>query len=223
MQRIAILGASGHGKVVADIFRAMNDMVPAGFIADAPSSGTGPLGLPVLGAEADLSSLREQHGVDALFVAIGDNWTRHLAVERLKRLAPDLPFAAAIHPSAAVAPSARIGQGAAVMAGAVVNPDATINDFAIVNTLASVDHDASVGAFASLAPNSSMGGGARLGDFSALGQSAAIIHGVDVGVHTVVGAGAAVLRYIPSRCVAYHTPAQRIRSRQEGDPYLCAP
>jgi sugar O-acyltransferase (sialic acid O-acetyltransferase NeuD family) len=213
------LGASGHGKVLADIFLSMGVEV-AGFVDARIARGENVLGLPVLGGDDDLPRLAQSVRSDALFVAIGDNWVRSTVVKKIRAMGVELPFATAIHPAAVVAQSAEIGPGTAVMAGAVVNPEARIEAFAIVNSCASVDHESVVAEYGSLAPHSSMGGNAKLGEFSVLGQGAIVIHGVSIGEHSVVGAGAVAVRDIPGYCVAYGAPARAARGRDKGEPYL---
>jgi sugar O-acyltransferase (sialic acid O-acetyltransferase NeuD family) len=217
--RVLILGASGHGKVVADIFLQMGlDVV--GFVDENFSKGHFVLGLPVLGRERDLPRLLENKRVEGVFVAVGDNWTRGGVVQRMAGMSLPAPFISAVHPTAVIAPSARIGVGSAVMAGAVIGPDARIGDFAIVNTCASVDHESEVADFASLGPHGSMGGNAYLGAYSAAGQGASIIHGVRVEEHAILGAGAVAVRGIPPLSVALGVPAKVSRQREMGEPYL---
>lgn len=178
------------------------------------------MGYEILGTEAEFQRIAADLAVDGAIVAIGDNWTRHLVVRSLRALMPALPFVSAIHPSAQVARGAHLDQGCAVMAGAVINPNASVGAFCIVNTNASLDHDSVMEEFASLAPNASTGGNARIGAFSAICQGANVIHGVAIGEHTVVGAGATVLDNVPPFSLAYGTPARVVRSRQPGNKYL---
>jgi len=59
-----------------------------------------------------------------------------------------------------------------------------------------------------------------IGAFAAVCQGANVIHGVEIGEHTVIGAGATVLDNMPPRVVAYGTPARVVRARDPGEPYL---
>jgi acetyltransferase-like isoleucine patch superfamily enzyme len=106
------------------------------------------------------------------------------------------------------------------MAGAVVNPNSSIGEHCIVNTASSIDHDSIIERFSSLAPGVTTGGNVRLKEFSVLSLRAAVIHGCTIGAHTVIGAGATVLRNIPDFCVAYGTPARVVRARKMGEKYL---
>lgn len=211
---VFVYGASGHGKVVADILLTQRISV-AGFIDDAaPTNSADILGLKVLGdgnwffQEAER---RNRRAVAAL--GIGDNAARRRIAERCVEAGVEL--LTAVHSSAVVALSAHLSPGVVVMAAAVVNPDAHIGTGAIINTAAIVDHDCRVGDFAHVAPNATMGGGARLGGLSWLGMGANIIHGVTVGSGTIIGAGAVVVRDIPDQVVAMGIPACVRRRRSE--------
>jgi acetyltransferase-like isoleucine patch superfamily enzyme len=64
------------------------------------------------------------------------------------------------------------------------------------------------------------GGSVKIGDYSAISIGATIKHGIEIGAHTIIGAGSTVLSNIASLKVAYGTPAKVIRDRQKGDKYL---
>jgi sugar O-acyltransferase (sialic acid O-acetyltransferase NeuD family) len=202
---IFVYGARGHGKVVADILQVGGQRV-CGFIDDcAESVEPQVLALPVCGGFEWLKHRSQQTPV-VVVLGIGKNEARQEVAERCR--SAGIKLLTAIHPDAVVSTSARIGDGTVIMARAVVNPDAIIGECAVVNTGAVVEHDCVIGDYAHLSPNSSMGGAARLGALSWLGMSAAIIHGVSVGVGTVVGAGAVVIRDLPDSVVAVGVPAR---------------
>ena len=217
MARIFLVGCSGHASVVADIVRKEGLNLVAGVIDSFVPAGTDVLGVSVLGAESDLPRLMAVHNVHAGIVAIGDNFTRHSMVEKIRSKCPDFTFVQAIHPSAQIGMNVRIGEGTVVMAGVIINPNSTIGEHCIVNTSSSVDHDNTLERFSSLAPGVVTGGNVRLGEFSALSLGAAVIHGCSIGPHTIVGAGATVLKDIPAFAVAYGTPARVVRARAAGE------
>jgi sugar O-acyltransferase (sialic acid O-acetyltransferase NeuD family) len=219
-QRIVIVGASGHAKVVADIVEREGRFAIAGLVDSFRGTGEAAFGYRLLGDEQALPALMKSEGIGGVLIAIGDNWQRARVAQSIARLAPQLAFVTAVHPSAAVARDAVLGAGCVVMAGAVVNPGTRLGQHCIVNTRASIDHDGSLGDFASLAPGATLGGNVVLGEFAAVGLGANIIHRRRVGAHAVVGAGALVLDDIPERCVAYGVPARVARSREQGEPYL---
>ena len=220
MSRILVVGASGHAKVVLDIFEKQGRHQVVGLLDDFKPVGTTMFGYEVVGSVAEVSQLATQLLVDGLFVAIGDNFIRSQIVERLKSIASHLPFVSAVHPSAQIARGVNLGRGCSVMAGVVINSDSAIGDFCILNTNSSVDHDNRLGSFSSLAPRVATGGNVFLDECSAVGIGAVVLHGRKIGRHAVVGAGSVVTRDIPDQTVAYGAPAKVVRLRTIGEKYL---
>ena len=220
MGRVLVVGASGHAKVVLDIFEKEARHEVVGLLDDFKPAETIWFGYSVFGPVADVANLASKHQVESIFVAIRSNWIRTQIVTRLKTLAPELTFVSAVHPSAQIARGVSLGAGSVVMPGVAINSDSTIGDFAILNTNSSVDHDSRLGEFASLAPRAATGGNVSIGDFSAIGIGAVILHGRSIGQHSVIGAGAVVTRDIGACAVAYGVPAKMIRSRSAGEKYL---
>jgi sugar O-acyltransferase (sialic acid O-acetyltransferase NeuD family) len=140
--------------------------------------------------------------------------------EKIRLLAPDFTFITAVHPSAQIGREVSIGAGAVLMAGTVVNSDSRIGAHCILNTKSSLDHDCVMDDFSSLAPGVTTGGVVQIGAYSAISLGANIIHGKNIGAHTIIGAGALVRENILDHCVAYGVPARVIRKRAEGEKYL---
>ena len=218
--RAVIVGASGHGKVIADVVRQTPAIALQGFVDAARSAGTTWAGAPVLGDESALAALVRDAEVTACFLAIGDNWIRHQVHERIRREVPALRFPAAVHPAAVVGEGAVIETGAVVLAGAVVGADARVGRFAIVNAGAVLDHDAVLGNFASLAVGARVGGAANVGDFAAVESGATVVRGRSVGEHALLQAGAALSEPLPAYAVAAGVPARQTGTRRAGDRYL---
>jgi sugar O-acyltransferase (sialic acid O-acetyltransferase NeuD family) len=202
---IVVLGAGGHGKVVADILLAANERV-IGFLDANKPAGVLVLGLPVLGPTTWLATNRAR-----VALGVGDNAARARAADEAVSLGAVL--VTAVHPRAVVSPSSRIDEGAVVAALAVVNPEAHVGRGAIVNTGAVIEHDCIVGAFAHVSPNASMAGGCRLGALAHLGIGASMLPGTSVGEATIVGGNALVARDLPSGVIAFGVPARVHRSR----------
>jgi sugar O-acyltransferase (sialic acid O-acetyltransferase NeuD family) len=200
VKRIAIIGAGGHGAVVADILGER----AAGFVDESPSlHGTAVLGLPVFASLAEV-----EH--DGVIVAIGDNAVRRAVTERVVRAGEKL--ATAIHPFASVAP-ATIGEGSMLCAGAIVSPRAVLGRGVLLNTKASIDHDCVIGDFVHIAPGATLGGDVRVGAETFVGPGATVTAGIHIGARAVIGAGAVVVHDVPDDVTAWGVPA-RITSRR---------
>lgn len=209
-RRVLVFGASGHGKVVADVVRAAGHDL-AGFIDDDPvRRRDGLWELPVLGWE-ECTALAIGPDRPAIALGIGDNRTRERVFDRV--LPAGFEILTVVHPSAVVAPRARLGAGTVVMALVAVNPDAEVGEGAILNTGCVVEHDCRVGDFAHLSPNSALGGGVAIGDRTHLGLGAVVLPLVKVGDDVRVGAGAVVTRNVAPGVTVVGIPAKPLTER----------
>jgi sugar O-acyltransferase (sialic acid O-acetyltransferase NeuD family) len=219
-QPVIIFGASGHGKMVVDIFEKEGKYTILGFLDTYKDIGEEVAGYSILGREEDLPMILTKYSDCKVFVAIGDNWMRRMIVEKLRSIVPNISFATAIHPSAQIGKGASIGEGVVLMAGATVESEANVGDFVIINTHGSLSHESTMMKFSSLGPNTTTGGNVSIGEFSAIAMSATIKHGVSVGNHTVIGAGALLMHDCGDNLVMYGVPAKEIRNREVGEKYL---
>lgn len=198
-----ICGAGGHGRVVADAARACG-IVPAGFIDDRPHGGELD-GLRVL-ATTDPAWLALK--AFSFVVAIGENCIRARIFRRLAERG-GVPRTL-VHPAATVSPRATLGPGTVVFAGAVVNPGAIVGANCILNTACSVDHDCRVADHAHLCPGVRLAGTVDVGEGVMIGTGAVVIPGRRIGAWAMAGAGAVVVRHVPSARVAIGNPARAI-------------
>ncbi len=220
MKKIFVIGSSGHAKVVIDIIEQEGKHEIIGLLSRDQAAGEFVYGYEILGKEAELNSLLKKHPAEGYIIAVGDNATRAKAANFFEENYPQLEALSAIHPSAILGRDVTIGAGTVVMAGTVINPSSKIGCFCIINTRASLDHDCILGNFASLAPGVTTGGDCQIRAYSAIGIGATILHGVQIGEQTVIGANALVNKNIPPFSVAYGTPAKVIRKREAGERYL---
>ncbi len=205
--KIVVMGASGHGQVVADILFQMwtkgREMELLGFLDDDPKlTGTRILGLPVLGKLADLPATPH----DCVILGIGDNAVRARLYAELTQARKR--FATAIHPSAILAPDVVIGAGAALAAGAIANPGARVGENAILNTGASIDHHCVLGAHCHVAPGVHLAGHVNVGEGAFVGIGSCAVQGVQIGAWSVVGAGAAVTQNVSEGATVGGVPAK---------------
>jgi sugar O-acyltransferase (sialic acid O-acetyltransferase NeuD family) len=208
--RVLIFGAGGHGQVVADILLRMQEagagIVPIGYLDDNPSLvGQQLLGLPVLGAVADLSAISH----DAVVIAIGDNRTRERVFESLR--AQGERFAIARHPSAVVAPDVEVGPGTMICAGAVVCPGSTVGANVLLNTSCTVDHHNRIADHVHITPGVHLGGEVTVGEGAFLGIGTSVVPRRTIGPWAVVGAGSVVSKDIPAGATAVGVPARVVR------------
>jgi len=205
VKRLAILGASGHGKVLADLAEVVG-WAEVVFFDDAWPKVAQNGRWPVIGNSQSL--LDQLNCYAGVVVAIGNNQTRaeklHWLVEK------GAPLVSLIHPSAVISRYASLGVGCVIMAGVVVNADTKIADGVILNTGCSVDHDCEIDACSHISPGARLAGGVRLGAQSWIGIGACVKQLIRIGQQVVVGAGAAVTDDLPDGITAAGVPARQI-------------
>ncbi|GJG88449.1 hypothetical protein tb265_36300 [Gemmatimonadetes bacterium T265] len=211
-RRFLIWGGGGHGKVVADLVRALGDEV-VGFVdRDAAKIGqvVEPGGARVVLGEDDFLAGAGAHRAGAVALAVGDNAARLGCLARAG--ASGVP--ALVHPTAACSRSATLGAGTVVLAAAVVNAAAALGRAVIVNSGAVVEHDCVVGDGAHVSPGAVLAGGVHVGARAWVGAGATVIQGVRVGSEAVVGAGAVVIRDVPDGVTVVGNPARVLAARR---------
>lgn len=202
MKKIIIIGAGGHGKVVADIIKLNGDKV-YGFLDDKEPEVLP--GFPVIGRVNLINTLDNKDF--CFFVAIGDNQTR----ERVMNSYPMVEWYTAIHPSAVIADDTEIGTGTAIMANAVVNSGSKIGRGVIINTAATVDHDNIIGDFVHISPGAHLAGTVHVGDRCWIGIGANVINNISIINYCTVGAGTVVIKSITEQGTYVGVPARKLK------------
>ena len=116
-------------------------------------------------------------------------------------------FVTVIHPSCRIGRDVEIGPGAVAMANVVINPSVKIGTHVILNTAATVDHDCIIGDFSHISPGVHLAGNVIVEEGAHIGIGACAMPGIRIGHSSIVGAGAAVVRDVPSGVVATGVPA----------------
>lgn len=129
--RLIILGAGGHGKVVADLAKQIGKYECIYFLDDA-SDDVNILGKCIEFKKFDTPDTE-------MYPAFGNN-SRRIEWEA-KIEDAGIKLAKIIHPLAYVSPEAMISDGCVVMPYAVVNTGTVLNKACIVNIGALIDHD----------------------------------------------------------------------------------
>lgn len=203
--RLAILGASGHGKVVADT-ALQAGWAEVAFFDDAWPELAHNSVWEVVGDTASL--LQNMADFDGIAVGIGNNRIRLAKTREL--IAAEAKLATIVHPSAVVSPLAELGPGSVVFAGAVVQVDSRLGEACIINTNASVDHDCVLGDGVHICPGANLAGLVQVGEASWVGIGASVKQLVRIGRDVMVGAGAAVVADVADADSVVGVPARPI-------------
>lgn len=200
MKKLVIIGASGQGKVIADI-ATKNDYSEIVFLDDDESIHECG-GYPVIGNSSKAGR------IDAdIIVGIGNADIR----KRIQESVPEKKLVTLIHPDAVVAEDVAIGEGTVVMAGAVINPGVRIGKGCIINTCSSVDHDCEVGDYVHISVGAHVAGTVNIGSHTWIGAGVTVINNVNISGGCMIGAGAVVIRDICESGTYAGAPAKRMR------------
>jgi sugar O-acyltransferase (sialic acid O-acetyltransferase NeuD family) len=209
MTHLIILGAGGHGAVVAEAALLSRGWDLVRFLDDNLEAGESVVGCSVIGR---ISVWPELLGEDShYFVAIGNNQRRDQILASIQQEGGTL--ANITHPSAVVSPSAVIEPGTVICGGAVINARTTVGRGAIVNTCASIDHDCTLGRSVHISPGAHLAGSVVIGNKTWVGIGAVIKDGISIGSNCIVGAGAAVVSDVNDGLTVIGVPAVPVRAR----------
>ena len=203
VKKLVIGGASGHGKVIADIARK-NGYDEILFLDDDISKKDC-AGRPVVGASKDA----HLYANCDFIVGIGSCAVRRKVQNQL--IAQGLKVVSLIHPNAVVADDVTIGVGTVIMAGAVVNPATVIGKGCIINTGATVDHDNVIKDFVHISVGSHLAGTVRVGTETMIGAGAVVSNNLNICGGCMIGAGAVVVRSIEHAGTYVGVPARKIK------------
>lgn len=211
MKTLAVLGASGHGKVVADAAMAAGWEAIEFFDDNWPGLQAAG-GWPIVGRTHDL--LERMCKLDGIIVGIGDCRVR--AEKHAMLVARGAKLIVVVHPMAWLSSRSSVGIGTVLMAGSVVNVGAVLGEACIVNSGAIVDHDCQIGNAVHVAPGASISGQVVVGDESWIGVGASVRQGIRIGSRAVVGAGAVVVADVADGVTVVGNPARpMVRDSQE--------
>lgn len=206
--KLAVIGAGGHGKVVAELAAALGTYGEIVFLDDRAQGSIN--GFPVIGTTLLLENSLSPEQFD-IAVAVGNNRIRRQIAEKAAALGFALPVL--IHPDAYVSPSATVGQGSVVMAKAAVQAGSVLKDGVIVNTAATVDHDCLLDAFVHISPGAHLSGNTHISEESWIGTGACSRQQIRIGSRATIGAGAVIVCDIPDGMTVAGNPAKPLAGK----------
>lgn len=135
MGKLLVLGAGGHGRVVADAAATMGIWDTIDFLDDRSKAPC------VIGVCADFEKYAGQY--DAAFPAIGNNALRMQWFVHLHNAGYDIPVI--IHSRACVSKSSQVAEGTVILANATINTNTQIEKGCIISQGVLIDHDDVIG------------------------------------------------------------------------------
>lgn len=209
MKRLIIIGAGGHGKVIADAAEELgwdqicflDERFPA-------LRSVGPW--DVIGTDQTIQGIAQD--CEGIIVGIGDNQRRLSILDKI--IHAGLPVPSIIHPRAVVSRYSQIEQGSVVFAHATINVDASIARGSIINTGSVIEHDCRLAAGVHVSPLAAISGGVTVGERTWIGVGACVRQRIKIGKNVTVGAGATVVCDIRDHVTVIGTPAREIAKKK---------
>lgn len=203
MNRLVFIGASGHGKVCAEIAGKIG--YKNILFLDDNSELLFCGGYPVTGATETFK--RYLDGSTSFFIAIGNPGIRQRITEEIEKESGQITTL--IHPNAIIGDDVEIGSGSVVMAGAILNPGTVIGKSVIINTASSVDHDCCIGNYSHVSVGAHIAGTVNIGVRTWIGAGATVINNIYICNDCMIGAGAVVVKDINEAGTYVGMPAKQ--------------
>lgn len=201
-KRIAIYGAGGHARVIAD--GIATDRVV--FIDDDQNLWGKAIDGILVVPPRELPPTCEE-----FVIGMGDSQLRQKLSDQLERAG--LRPLTVVHPSAGISDRASVSSGSVVLAGAQINCGASIARHVIVNTGAIIEHDVRLADFSFVGPRAVLTGRVEVGSHAFVGAGAVVLPGIRIEPGAIVGAGAVVTRDVPAGTIVIGNPAKPLATR----------
>jgi sugar O-acyltransferase (sialic acid O-acetyltransferase NeuD family) len=212
MKNLVVFGASGFGREVAWLVEELNEKFMTwnllGFLDDDQKlHGEIINGLTVLGGIEWFNNKEDIYYV----CAIGNPKIREQVVN--KCLKYNIKPATLIHPNVLMSKFNSIGEGSIICASNIITVNVTIGRYVIINLDCTIGHDAILNDFCTLYPSVNVSGNTYISRCCEMGTGSQIIQGKKIGVNSIIGAGAVVVKDVPDNCTAVGIPAKPIKCK----------
>lgn len=206
-KKVVIIGASGHGKVIADIIIKSGDKL-IGFLDDNVKIQNKEIfeNKKVIGFVKNCEEIQRNNPEYFFVIGIGNNYIRKEIFEKY-----NLNYYTAVHPNAILSNQIQIGKGTVVMASAVINADAKVGENCIINTGAIIEHDNTINNNVHISPNATLCGTVKVGELTHIGASATIKNNITICNECIIGAGAVVIKNVDEKGTYVGVPIKKIK------------
>ena len=216
MKNICVIGAGGLGRetimVIEDINKVKRNYNILGIIDDKKDiKGKYINNYPVLGGT---NWIKEHEDEDIKYVfGIGEPKIKKKILGKILDL--NIDFETIIHPSAIYSQHIKLGKGVVITAGCILTVNIIIEDHVFLNLNTTVGHDTIIKNLAIASPTVCINGINTIGEGVYLGTGCKLIHNIEIGSWSIIGAGAVVVKDIPSFVTAVGVPAEVIKTHKK--------
>ncbi len=203
-KKLIIIGAGGHGKVIANIAK-LNGYQEIAFLDDDEKK-TEISTYKIIGKVSDVKKYSSEYDI---IVGIGSNEIRNKVSNDLSEMG--IIQSILIHPTAAIDATVSIGEGTVIMANVAINVDSRIGKSCIINTGATIDHDCVIDDFVHISPGVNIAGGVNVEKMVWLGIGSTVINNVNIREKSIIGAGGVVIENLEESGTYVGVPVKHIK------------
>lgn len=211
MKKLIIVGAGGLGREVAQYVKDINaaqtddEYEILGFVdEDETKKGIIYNNIKVLGGLEVLSDLTNNKEI-YIFCAIAKPACKKEISEKLKKY--KCQSINLIHPTSYVADNIILGTNVLIAPLCVLTTNIIIGNYVHLNPQCGIGHDTVIDDYVTCYWNVNTGGFVHISEMSELGSKTFIKQNVLVGKHVVSGAGAVIVKNVPSKMTVKGIPA----------------
>lgn len=214
MKDIAVFGAGGFGREVANLIRRINEASASpvwnfiGFFDDNESlrGSLNEYG-KVLGGTNDLN---DYSGELSLAIGIGSPRAVKAIVGKISN--PKVDFPNLIDPTVLIADGNNysMGKGNIFTSRCIISIAVKIGDFNIFNNGTVLGHDDVIGNYNSFMPNVNISGGVTIGDCNFFGVKSTVLQYLKVGNNVKIGANSLMMRNSKDGMLYLGVPAKKM-------------
>jgi len=208
VDRVVVVGAGGHSRVVISILESLGKYEIIG-VADRYLDY---FGEQILGYNIkyswDALPVLLKEGVKFAVIAVGNNKERESLYNNLIEMGFLIPNI--VHISSLLEQNVVLNNGNQICMGVIMSSSVTVGSNNIINTGSLLDHEVDVGNNVFIAPGCCIAGRVKIGDNVFIGIGVNIIENIKIGNNAVIGAGSVVLEDIPDNATFVGVPAKMI-------------
>jgi sugar O-acyltransferase (sialic acid O-acetyltransferase NeuD family) len=184
MGNLLIVGAGGHGRVLAETAELLGQWDSIAFLDDRSDVDT-VMDYKIIGKIDEYAKF--QNDYEHCVVGIGHNEDRLDLIYCLIKVGYKVPVI--IHPKAIVSKYSSIMPGSVILAGAVVSANTNIGTGCIININCCIDHDCIVYDGVHISSGAVIRSGCSIGKLSYIGAGTCIKNGAQLGEGFILGDG----------------------------------
>ena len=214
MKDIAVFGAGGFGREVANLIRRINVSSDSpkwnfiGFFDDNRSlKGTKNEYGEVLGGTKELNAYE---GALSVVIGVGSPRAVKAIVGNIKK--EDIDYPNIIDPTVQIADANNyeIGKGNIFASNCIISINVKVGNFNSFNNNTILGHDDVVGSFNSFMPNVNISGGVKIGDGNFFGVKSTVLQYLNIGNNTKIGGMTLIMRNTKDGYLYMGVPGKKI-------------